>query len=126
LAISCNTSVSGGIGLFRFDDDINYMSSCSTNAATGPEDIFAFVSTGTGLASVNLDVDQDGWIPDDLDVYILEGACNQHLCIDYADSTGDDNVNFQVTAGQTYYIVVELDGLGFPPLGDYTVTLTCP
>jgi len=125
--ISCNTSISGGaFWLLRFDDDINYMTSCSTNAATGPEDIFSFVSTGTGLASVNLDVAQDGWIPDDLDVYILEGGCNQHLCVDFGDDTGDDNVNFQVTAGQTYYIVVEFDFLGFPPDGDYSLTLNCP
>lgn len=125
-SMSCNTSVSGGINLFRFDNDISFMSSCSTNAATGPEDIFAFVASGTGTASVNLDVDQDGFFPDDLDVYILEGGCNQHLCIDYADSNGDDTVNFPVTAGQTYYIVVESDGFGFPPSGDYTLTLNCP
>jgi len=124
--MSCNTSVSGGITQLRLDDDIHMMTSCSTNAATGPEDIVSFVSTGTGLATVHLDVSQDGFIPDDLDVYILEGACNPHLCLDYADSVGDDNVDFPVVVGQTYYIVVELDSLGFPPLGDYTLTLNCP
>ncbi len=125
-SISCNGSVSGTIGLFRFDNDIDYMTSCSTMAATGPEDIFAFVAPGTGLASVNLDVVQDGFLPDDLDIYVLGGACNDQLCLGSSTATGDDYLTFQVTSGRTYYLVVEMYALGFPPQGDYTLTLSCP
>jgi cysteine-rich repeat protein len=125
--ISCGGSNGGSFSLFRFDDDVNFMTSCSTAAATGPEDIYAFVPTSTGLATVDLNVAMDsGFFPDDMDVYILEGGCNQHLCLDHSDSAGDDTVNFQVTAGRTYYIVVELDSLGFPFDGNYSVMLNCP
>ncbi|MFH2006375.1 MAG: DUF4215 domain-containing protein [bacterium] len=125
--VACNGQVSGNIGLFRFDDNINYMTSCSTNAATGPEDIFSFVPTNSGLATVHLDVDHDTFLfGDDMDLYILEGGCNQQLCVDFSDDAGDDTVNFSVTGGRTYYVVVEHDKYGFPPVGDYTVNVSCP
>jgi hypothetical protein len=63
---------------------------------------------------------------DDIDVYIMEGACNPGLCFAKGEDNGDDTVNFQVTAGVTYYVAVERDRVGFPPLGNFTVTVTCP
>ena len=125
--IACNSSVGGNFGLFRMDDDVNYMTSCSTNAATAPEDVFSFVPTNTGTASIELDVDFDAFLfGDDMDLYVLEGGCHQQTCIGTADSDGDDQLSVQVTAGVPYYIVVEMEKYGFPFDGDYTLTLTCP
>lgn len=126
LAMACNTSVSGAIGLFRFDDHVNYMTSCSTSAATGPEDIISFVPPNSGTASINLDVVNEGFIPDDLDLYVLGGGCNEQLCVGAGETSGDDYLSVPVVAGQTYYVVVEQYTLGFPPLGEYNLTVNCP
>ncbi len=82
----------------------NDVSNNSCNGwSTGNDRVFSFVATGT---SATASVDCDDWDMD-YDVYILEGACNPSLCIDYGTSSGCDNVSFPTVPGLTYYIVVE-------------------
>jgi hypothetical protein len=97
-------------------------------ASTGDEDeIFSFVAPASGNATVSLDVKSDGGLdPDDFDLYVLSGTCNPSRCVAVSASSGDDSVTFPVTAGTTYYIVVELYDWGFLTSNDYTVYLLCP
>jgi cysteine-rich repeat protein len=98
--IGCNSSdymssVSG-------NDSDNY--SCSTLG--GNADRIYALTIPAGTTSVTASLTCDDW-DDDYDLFILEGACNGSLCIDYGTSSSCDSVSFNVTAGLTYYIVVE-------------------
>ena len=123
--ISCGGSVSGDLDSANSSIS-NY--SCGGNALSDEDDIYSFVAPNTGTATVTLDVDSSGLlIPEDFDLVILEGACNPKLCKAMAATSGDDSVSFPVTAGVTYYIVVELYAWGgLLATGEYDVDLTCP
>jgi cysteine-rich repeat protein len=122
-ALACGGSDGGN--LFLASNHAEYYS-CGTEDATGGDKIFSFTPSSSGVATVFLDVDQDGFLGDNLDLYVLEGACNPTLCVSAGEANGDDTVNFNVSAGLTYFLVVELEALGFPPSGAYAINLTCP
>ena len=93
--------------------------SCASYGS-GYDRVYTFTAPNSGQATADLDcIDWN----DDYDVFILEGACHPNLCIAYGASSSCDTVNFQVTAGMSYWIVVEEY---MNPWDDFRVTLTCP
>lgn len=84
------------------NDADNY--SCSSLG--GNADRIYALTVPAGITSVSASLSCDDW-DDDYDLFILEGACNGAMCIDYGTSASCDSLTFNVTAGLTYYIVVE-------------------
>jgi len=124
--INCGGSESGNL-LFAANHADFY--ACGTRDATSGDHIYSFTPGNSGVASALLDVTSDDPIfGANLDLYVLEGACNEQLCVSAGEATGDDSASFNVNAGWTYFLVVELDylSLGLPPSGEYTISLTCP
>jgi len=100
----------------------NYSAQCGGAGYSYDDRIYSFVPASSGLVTVSL------WISDwddDFDLFILEGACNPALCIDYGDNIGDDSVTFNATAGVTYYAVVEFYDW-WSIWGDYQLQVSCP
>jgi hypothetical protein len=93
--------------------------SCSTHGAGGDR-VYSFVADRSGTVTATLGCEMF----DDLDLYILDGSCNPQACTHVGLEQGSENVNFPVTAGTTYYIVVEAYQIGFA--GIYDLFLTCP
>ncbi len=93
--------------------------SCTSSFGGGGDRVYSFTPSSSGSATVDIDCDDSS---SDADLYILEGACNPELCLDYSVNIGCDNMTFPVTAGTTYYIVVE----DYNIYSGYTVYLTCP
>ncbi|HCP45395.1 MAG TPA: hypothetical protein DIU15_05105 [Deltaproteobacteria bacterium] len=89
--------------------------SCSSTTQSGPEYTYMYTAAVTGQATVNLQMNSDSLIEiflgplDDLDVFILDGngTCDPDACIAAGDTVGDDTVSWSVTAGSTWYIVVD-------------------
>jgi len=89
--------------------------SCSSSVETGPEYTYMYTAAVTGQATVNLQMNSDELIEiflgplDDLDVFILDGSgsCDPNACVAAGDSVGNDTVSWAVTAGSTWYIVVD-------------------
>lgn len=92
-----------------------------TTFGSGVDYVYSFVPTNSGNASVS--VTCDNW-DDDYDVMILRGSCHPKLCIAAGTSSSCDNVSFPVTAGLTYFIVVEAywSSYGY----GLRTALTCP
>jgi len=79
--------------------------SCSSLVGGNAERVFALtIPAGTTSVTASLSCDD---YEDDYDLFILQGACNADMCIDYGADSSCDSVSFGVTAGLTYYIVVE-------------------
>jgi hypothetical protein len=98
--------------------------SCSLADTGDKDDIFSFVAPASGQVTVNLDVSDSGaLIPDDFDLYLLAGGCHPGRCVAVSAASGDDSATFAVTAGTTYYIVVEAYEWGFLTSNGYTVQL---
>ena len=86
---------------------------------SGPEYTYSYTASGNGTATVELAV--TGWMNfSDLDVFVLDGStpsCDPLNCVAY----GDSSVSWAVTAGSTWYIVVD----GFlGDTSDYDIELT--
>lgn len=114
--LSCGTQVSD-----TMLEAVNTLSgySCSTHGGGGDR-VYAFVAPRSGTVTASL-----GCEPfDDLDLYILEGSCNPQACTHVGLESGGENVSFPVTAGTTYYVVVEAYQIGFA--GIYNLFLSCP
>lgn len=87
---------------------------CNSWTESGPERIHTITPSGNGTLTATLS-NYTG----DLDVYIL-GSCNPTDCLGTVFS---DSATYTVTAGVTYYIVVDADdGSG----SSYDLTVTCP
>jgi len=103
---------------------------CAPNVdESGPEYVYVYTAAQTGQATVNLNIQVDELIElltgplDDLDLFILSAStgCSPASCVAWGVTSGNDTVTWNVTAGSTWYIVVD----GFE--GDtsaYTVSLT--
>jgi len=88
---------------------------CNSWLENGGEVYFAFTPTEDQQATALLAPDPPNL---DLDVFVLGSACNDGPCIE----AGDDLVQFQVTANNIYYLVVD----GYEETaGDFDLTLTC-
>ncbi|MCP4871000.1 MAG: hypothetical protein GY898_20025 [Proteobacteria bacterium] len=78
---------------------------------SGPEYTYSYTAAVTGQATVNISLIADEIIEfvfgpqEDLDLFILDGngGCAGDTCVAY----GDDTVSWDVTAGSTWYIVVD-------------------
>ena len=86
---------------------------------SGPEYTYSYTASGNGTATVELSV--TGWMNfSDLDVFVLDGStasCDPLNCVAY----GDSSASWAVTAGSTWYIVVD----GFlGDTSDYDIELT--
>lgn len=58
----------------------------------------------------------------DLGLFLLYG-CEEDMCLAYSDVIGDEEIVHALSAGVTYYVVV--DGYGADDEGDYTLSITC-
>lgn len=115
-ALSC-----GGSDHESSDPSGNDVDNYSCSSLGGSDDhVYSFVPQTSGTAHVDLSIDD---FDDDYDLFILEGACNPTLCHAHSATSGDDSVSFSVTAGMTYYIVVEEY---MSPWYGYRVSLSCP
>ena len=83
---------------------------------TGPDTIHPFTATTSGPHRAEI----TGMSPD-LDIFVLSDLdnCSGNTCID----SGDLDVTFNATMGQTYYIIV--DGWGGDE-DDYSLEINCP
>jgi hypothetical protein len=86
---------------------------CSSWDESGPEVVYAFVADRADRLTVTL-----SGLEGDLDVFVLSGSCAPEACT----GAGDVSKTFEVTAGETYYVVV--DGFG-GAVSPYTLSLTC-
>ena len=92
---------------------------------SGPEYVYQYVAAANGQATVELSETADELFEfvvgsfDDLDVFVLDGtgSCDPGNCV----ASGDSSVNWYVTAGSSWYIVVD----GFEgDISPYTLSLT--
>jgi len=117
LSISCGGLISSTTGSALATNAIDSYA-CSSWDATGPEIAYSFTATESGpvhAALTDIEVDQD------LDIYILEDlgeGCASDACIAFADA----EIDFDVVAGQTYFIVV--DGY-YGAVGSFVLELSC-
>lgn len=123
-ALTCGTGVSGAL-LLSTDAITNY--SCGTASAVLGDHVYSFVAGGTGLANASLDVvEEDPLFADEIDLYVLEGACAPSQCIAAGNNVGDELFTFPVQAGLTYYVIVETVAWGLLSQLDYNLTVACP
>ena len=116
--LSCTNSFDSGDTTSADSTMADY--SCTSWNESGPELVYSFVPTLSGDYTFELSNLNGG----DLDVLLLEadastGACSADNCL----AAGNTAVTSALTAGTTYFVVVD----GF--LGDsgtYDLTLTCP
>ncbi len=101
---------------FGATDTIDYYS-CVSWQEDGPEYAYSFVAPQSGPVTVTLSELDSG---QDLDIFVLtdDGTCDSANCVAY----GSLSANFDATAGETYYILV--DGF-YGDEGNYTVDLAC-
>ena len=111
---SCDWSVDGDTTTDPAATSAFNVYPCSGWDETGPELAYEFVATGTGQVTATLSSIQDG---EDLDVYALAdvgAGCDASDCLSYGNS--------EVTAGNTYYVVVDgYEGAG----GSFTLDVAC-
>ncbi|MDY0002432.1 MAG: DUF4215 domain-containing protein, partial [Polyangia bacterium] len=124
-SIACGATVTYDMMLFESDKVQGY--SCGSELGDTADRIYSFVAPATGVATLFLDVEADGFLGDELDLYVLGGSCHPGLCVGASETAGDDSLAINVTAGKTYYAVVEFFSMGFPGAGGaFSLTLTCP
>jgi hypothetical protein len=77
---------------------------CFTDPLTGPEVIYEYIATATTILDITL-----SGLSADLDLVVLEGSCTPAACITSSNIGGpiSENISLAVTAGQSYYIVVD-------------------
>ncbi|MBJ94094.1 MAG: hypothetical protein CMP23_06390 [Rickettsiales bacterium] len=92
---------------------------------SGPEYVYQYVAATNGQVSVEINETADELLEyvvgsfDDLDLFVLNGtaSCDPGNCV----ASGDNSVNWYVTAGSAWYIVVD----GFEgDVSPYTLSLT--
>lgn len=71
---------------------------CSPRLESGPEMVYEFIPSISGIASLELD-----GINANLDLFVLNNQCHSGNCI----ANGDQAAIFPITAGQTYYVIVD-------------------
>ena len=98
---------------------------CGSHDTTGVENIYQFTPPDDGTVTITLDVIDDGFFGDDLDIYLLENTCSDLSCISLAAEVGDDVLAFTATGGVTYYIAVEVKTVGLFTFGDYDLSISC-
>ena len=96
-----------------FVNNITTYNCAPTWNESGPEYVYSFVPQGDGQVTVTLSLEIA-----DLDVFVLEGTCDQNRCIAYGDSTA----TFSAVEGTQYYIVV--DGYAGES-GNFTLSVAC-
>lgn len=113
--IACGQTVSGRNDAPGSTDAIDRYD-CLPYPEDGPEFTYAFTPSTDGTARLTLSS-----LTADMDVFVLRDdglGCNQQSCVAGANQT----VDVPVTAGTTYYVVVE----GFTgATGSYDLTLDC-
>ncbi len=122
-AISCGGQVTSNLLLEGNSVDFY---SCGTEDATTGDKVYSFVAPSSGVATATLQGDSGGLLPNNVDLYVLQGACNPTLCTASGESLSDDTVQFNVVQGREYVLVVELNFVGIFPTGAFTLSLTCP
>ena len=90
-------------------------SACGSWETAGPEVIYAF--TATVDDTLMLTMEETGGV--DHDLGLMENYCTEVACL----GSGDTGMNMEVTAGKTYYIVV--DGYTAEDIGTFTLTVGC-
>jgi len=89
--------------------------SCVGWDASGPEVVYSFVATSTGVVTAALTMIEPG---QDLDIYVLSQSCDSESCIAY----GNYSTEFDAIEGETYYLVV--DGY-YGDAGEYSLEVSC-
>ncbi len=77
---------------------------CFPDPLTGPEVIYEYIPSTTGIATFTL-----SGLSADLDLIVLAGSCEPASCVTSSNVGGltDEVVVLSVTAGQPYYLVVD-------------------
>ena len=107
--IDCATTLLAGSNDAAGGSDAlaSYGGTCGATGEDGPEYVYAFTATVTGLALVLLD-----GLAADLDVFVLEpqpgGACDPDACVGAGSGPGAvEAAVFDVEDGQTYWVAVD-------------------
>ncbi len=116
---------SSTVGFFSHPDATQQLDtySCSGAYYGGKELVYAFTAAGNGDVTVELTE-----LTGDFDLFVLSNGagCDGGNCVDSSTNagTGDEQVTFPASAGETYYFSVEdYDGNG----GTFTISVTeCP
>jgi hypothetical protein len=116
-SIACGDAISGDTNSGLATGAIDAYA-CSTWDATGPELAYSFTPTESGPVYAALTDIEEG---QDLDIYILRdlgNGCSSDDCFSFANA----DIQFDVVAGDTYYIVV--DGY-YGAAGSFALELSC-
>jgi hypothetical protein len=107
--IDCGTALLAGANDAPGSSDLldSYGGACGLAGEDGPEYVYAFAATTTGLALVFLD-----GLAADLDLFVLDpapgGECDADTCLTAASGPGVvEAVVFAIEDGQTYWIAVD-------------------
>ncbi len=103
MTLSCGSSVGNNQDPNGNDIDTGGCGGISNRA----DRIYAFTAPASGSVQASVTCADSG---DDYQIYVYEGACHQNLCHDaytFNACTSGSDLTFTVTAGLTYYIVVE-------------------
>jgi hypothetical protein len=85
----------------------------------GPEHVYEFTAGLAGDYTIALSA-----FDEDLDLLLLDGACDASSCVDASTSSGPDEfLTFTAAAGSTRYVVV--DGQYAGTAGEYSLVLQC-
>jgi hypothetical protein len=87
--------------------------SCVGWDESGPEYVYAFSVPATSQVTLSL-----GGLTADLDLFVLQGACQPAGCLAY----GDQDLTFQAEAGEVYFVVVDGYAGAESP---FTLTVAC-
>jgi hypothetical protein len=117
--LACGQTLEGTLtGASRY----RYYLGCSDHDHGGPEAVYAFTATETGVVSITLD--SGGWFLAAL--VVLEDNCWPQLACRAYDAqfgVGSERVRLNVTAGQRFYVIVE--GHDQDEAGPYTLSAAC-
>ncbi len=116
--IGCGDVVDGETGLVSTWGDMNLYSCTNAYADNADEHVYGFQVSANAAVTVTL----TPLAGDDLNIWLLQGACDPDSCIDYSHDGDPEVVTFNASSGLDYYIVV--DGWSFHT-GPYTLQVEC-
>lgn len=94
--ISCDQTITGDT---NSGTDTFTQYSCQAWAETGPELVYEFTPDTSGAIRVRFTETPGA----DLDLWLLDSLCAEDQCVAY----GDNDFEFEVTAGTTYFLAVD-------------------
>jgi uncharacterized protein (TIGR03382 family) len=115
--LTCSSDISDGIdhtadSYLGGDCDDGACYTCgdpyTEEAQVAPEAVYTFHCQQTGLVALRITD-----LPCDLDMYVLDSSCDPYAGCLYGSTSPydeDDAVDFECTAGETHYIVIEAYG----------------